>query len=306
MNDRERLLAAKGIGGPHYFGDEMIQLESGRLLYPFYISFGGEHPEMKYEDVSACGNWRDQLYQVEGHGHKPEIYVTLVSISDDEGKTWSIPENRWGQHPAVMGWFDEEGKPTGHRGVTGFGEPTVAETKDGRLLMFGRPLVNRIVYSYSADGGNTWSVALPAELASSISPPRLRRIPKTGDLMVVWNQVSREEIRRGYRRGRLSVAISKDSGATWENFKTLEVSEGLEDVDRIPPEFPIKMVRARDWVGQLPEGWAFFHYANLNFAGDKVFISYLRGSPLLGIAEQNLKKQERVLRRYPLEYFYQK
>jgi len=49
---------------------------------------------------------------------------------------------------------------------------------------------------------------------------------------------------------------------------------------------------------------AYFHYANVTFVGDKVFISYLRGSPLLGIAEQNLKEQENVLRIYPLEWFY--
>ena len=100
------------------------------------------------------------------------------------------------------------------------------------------------------------------------------------------------------------MAISVDSGATWGHFKTLELSEGLEDVDRIPPEYPIKMTRARDDVGHLPDGWAYFHYANVCFAADKVYIMYHRGGPLLGIAEQNLKKQEHVLRIYPLDWLY--
>lgn len=91
-------------------------------------------------------------------------------------------------------------------------------------------------------------------------------------MLCVWNRVSREEIRRGYRRGRLSVAISQDSGEIWANFKSLELSEGLEDIDRIPPEYPIQMVRARDWVGQSPEGFATFDYANVCFAADKVYI----------------------------------
>ena len=39
--------------------------------------------------------------------------------------------------------------------------------------------------------------------------------------------------------------------------------------------------------------------------GDKVFIRYSRGTPLLGVAEQNLNKQEAVMRIYPLAYFYQ-
>jgi hypothetical protein len=295
----------KIVGGPYHLGDEMIQLNSGRLLYPAYAGFSGMHPELKFEEVSSYGTWKGQRIQIEGHGHFPEIYVTFIAYSEDEGKTWHMVGGNWGEPNALMGWFNEEGIPDGHRGVTGFGEATLAETKDGRVLLFGRPLVNRIVYSYSSDRGETWSVILPTELTSSISPPRLRRIPKTGDLMCVWNQVSREEIHRGYRRGRLSVAISKDSGYTWENFKTIELSEGLEDVERIPPEYPIKMVRARDDVSQLPEGWAYFHYANVCFARDKVYILYLRGSPLLGVAEQNLDKQEQVLHIYPLQWFYE-
>jgi len=262
------------------------------------------HPELKYEDVSSYGIWKGQRIQVEGHGHLPEIYVTYIAYSDDEGQTWRLAEGNHGRSNALMGWFNEEGLPNGLNGVSGFGEATAAETKDGRVLLFGRPLVNRIVYSYSSDGGETWSAVLPTELANSISPPRLRRIPKTGDLMCIWNQVSREEIQRSYRRGRLSVAISEDSGATWGHFKTIELSEGLEEIERIPPEYPIKMVRARDDVGQLPEGWAYFHYANVCFGSDKVYIMYLRGSPLLGVAEQNLKRQEKVLRIYPLQWFY--
>ena len=204
-----------------------------------------------------------------------------------------------------MAWFNEEGIPDGHRGVTGFGESTAAETADGRILLFGRPLVNRIVKTYSNDGGDTWTAAVPTDLTNSISPARLRRIPETGDLLCVWNQVSKEEVHRGYRRGRLSAAISRDGGASWENFRTLEVSEGIQDVDRIHPEYPIKMVRAHDCVGDLPEGWAFFHYANVRFVGDRVFVCYSRGTPKLGIAEHNLHKQQGVLRIYPLKWFYQ-
>ena len=64
------------------------------------------------------------------------------------------------------------------------------------------------------------------------------------------------------------------------------------------------MVRARDWVGPLPDGWAYYHYANLDVVGDRVIVRYLRGSPRLGIAEQNLQKQESVMRVYPLDWFY--
>ncbi len=297
----------KTPGGPDYaMADVMIQLNSGRLLYPWDCDYVGEHPEMMYKDMLAWGTWKGQRYDVEGHGHTPEYFATGISYSDDQGKTWHLDRRFGGGCPLVlMGWFDFEGNPNGMCGITPCGESSVAETNDGRVLMFGRSTVGRIVHSYSNDDGKSWSAVLPTELAASNSPPRLRRIPKTGDLLCVWNQVSGEEIRRGYRRGRLSAAISKDSGATWENFKTIEVSEGLEDGPRVYPDPESRMVRARQDVGELPDGWAYFHYCNVCFAGDKVYIMYARGSPLLGIAEQNLHKQESVVRIYPVEYFYQ-
>ena len=116
----------------------------------------------------------------------------------------------------------------------------------------------------------------PTELAASYSPPRLRRIPATGDLICVWNQVSREEIRRGYRRGRLSCAISRDSGESWEHFRTIEVSAGLADVDQIAPEHPIIPVIGLPEVGALPDDFATFDYPNVCFAGDRVFLIYHR------------------------------
>lgn len=296
----------KMIGGPYYLGDQLIQLKSGRLLYPAYVSYSGESPVRHYKNSVTQGIWRGQAYGTEGESHIPMVYVTMISYSDDDGKSWNMVKGiDFSDQPlALMGWFNELGVPDRSAQLTGFGEATLAETNDGRVLMFGRPTVNRVLYTYSRDAGKTWEDVLPTVLADSISPPRLRRIPKTGDLICVWNQVSRAEVQRGYRRGRLSVAISKDSGASWQNFKTLEQSEGLEDVVQITPEYPISMVLSRQDVGQLPNAWMYFHYANVSFAGDKVYIMYPRGGPLLGIAEENLDKQENVLRIYPIEWFY--
>jgi len=277
--------------------DTMIQLRSGRLLVPSRICYSSGASDLACAPQSR-GVWRGEEYGVEGHGHCPEIDIAAVSRSDDLGASWERSD-------CLMGWFDERGITNGHRGHTSCDEPNVAECADGRVLFMARSQVGRLVYSYSDDEGATWSAVRPTELASSFSPPRLRTIPQNGDLLCVWNQVSAEEIRRGYRRGRLSAAISTDSGRTWGHFKTIEVSEGLADVDRVAPDPEIRWVRGRDNVGQLPDNWAYFHYANVRFAGDKVFLMYLRGSPQLGIAEQNLHKQEHVIRIYPLEWFYE-
>jgi len=141
-----------------------------------------------------------------------------------------------------MEWFDFEGRPNGSCGQTSCFEPTIAETKDGNVLFLARSTVGRLVQSYSTDGGDHWNAVVPSDLSSSESPALMVTLPKTRDLLIIWNQISREEIRRGYRRGRLSSAISTDGGHSWGKFKTLELSEGLEDRDRVPPEFPIKML----------------------------------------------------------------
>ena len=308
---------AKLLGDP--FHDALVQLSSGRLLWPSRECFGNYHHQgLAYMDSSSYGMWRGRRLQLEGHGHIPEVSIAAVSHSDDEGQSWHIGQRNgfaWeagtdGRYSSatLMGWFDSQGNPTNGDGwVTDCDEPTVAETTDGRVLFFARSTVGRIVYSYSADAGETWTPVLPTELASSYSPPRLVRIPKTGDLMCVWNQLSGEEIRRGYRRGRLSVAISQDSGETWGHFKTLEVSGGLEDVARVYPDWPIPMVvRARKNL-LVPDDFAWFSYSNVCFAGDKVYIMYGRGWPEEDRANAELasKPGEQVLRIYPLEWFYE-
>ena len=294
-------------GSPYYA--TMIQLRSGRLLYPNRLVFSNaSHPELPREKVDTYGLWRGIRRQLSGHYHYPEIDIALVSHSEDSGKNWHSSKGY------LMGWFDAQGIPNGYGGVTACDEPCVAETKDGRVLFFGRSTVGRIVQSYSRDDGVTWSAVRPTELASSYSPPRIVRIPKTGDLLCVWNQVSREEIRRGYRRGRLSAAISEDSGSSWKNFSTLEVSAGMQDIDRIPSESPIIPVIGLHDVGAIPDDFAVFRYANVSFAKDKVYIMYARewfeadtesGTFEDGSGAGKIKSgREQVLRIYPLEYFY--
>jgi hypothetical protein len=224
-----------------------------------------------------------------------------------------------------MGWFDRFGQPNGTDGIIDLYEPSLTETNDGRVLLFARSKTGRLVQSYSLDGGVTWYSAQPTELSSSQAPPLLIQMPKTGDLLCVWNQVSGEEIRRGFLRGRLSAAISRDSGLTWTNFKTIELQEGMEEVDRLALEFPIsRRLVARGGLGKLPDGFAMFTYPNVDIIGEKLFIRYSRmwprpkngktalrdpSIPLMSPSYEDREADmtsETVLRIYPLEWFYGK
>ena len=66
------------------------------------------------------------------------------------------------------------------------------------------------------------------------------------------------------------------------------------------------MLRAHDGRDQGRERAAHgpIHYPNLDVIGDHVLVRYSRGTPLLGVADQKLNKQEAVLRIYPVEWFY--
>jgi hypothetical protein len=99
------------------------------------------------------------------------------------------------------------------------------------------------------------------------------RIPSTGDLVVIWNQVSAEEILHGLKRSRLSVAISRDRGVTWEKHKTLECT-ALPDVARIGPP-PIGHYKALDDVGEIPLDFGCFDYPNIEFVDDLVLFTYM-------------------------------
>ncbi len=279
-----------GVYAPSYH-NAMIQLRGGRLVLPVRWILAGSHADRGARS-HAWGRLAGQRFPVEGHAHRPEMDITFVYYSDDEGQTWQRSRDE------LMGWFND-----GYDGVTPVDEPVAAELRDGRLLLFGRSTVGRIVQSSSRDGGANWSTVEPTDLPSSYSPCRLARVPGTDDLLLIWNQVSGEEIRRGYRRGRLSTAISKDDGLTWEHHRTLALSPGLVDVAQVRPDPVLRMVRAADSLGDMADGYTLYHYPDVAFAGDTTYLLYNAGhySPT---ADGVVQRQERRLRVVPTSWLY--
>ena len=170
----------------HAMFHSMIQLSSGRLLVTGYWASDKmtcSPPDLQPITHTRWGWWRGVELFVEGH-RGPAMGICKVYYSDDEGKSWDECQG------GLFGWFNAEGVPDGTGGITAAAEPTLAETKDGRVLLFARCKRGRIAQCYSLDEGRTWHSMQPTELASSQSPPMLVRIPSNGDLLCVWNQVS--------------------------------------------------------------------------------------------------------------------
>ena len=128
-------------------------------------------------------------------------------------------------------------------------EPGVVELKNGDLMMFIRTRLGVQYLSYSDDKGEHWSAVQPSKIQSPLSPASIKRIPTTGDLLLVWNDNYDPEHRDGGNRSPLSMAISKDEGKTWEKKKTIESN---------------------------PYGW--YCYSAIQFFGDYVLLGHATGN----------------------------
>jgi sialidase-1 len=143
--------------------------------------------------------WSDDVAR-QGAGH----FVSFCYLSDDGGRTWRKSA-------------DQVDQPK--RGAM---EPEVVELDNGQLLMIIRTQLGRIATSLSTDGGDHWSAAGELPLAAPESPATIRRIPATGDLLLIWNNTPGTGPSHGGRRTPLTSAISSDAGQTWQHIRNLE------------------------------------------------------------------------------------
>lgn len=125
-------------------------------------------------------------------------FICQCFYSDDQGKTWAKSAN-------------EIDAP--RRGAM---EPEVLELKSGHLLMIIRTQLGKITTARSEDGGVHWKEGKPLPVQSPESPATIRRIPATGDLLLVWNNTTQRQ------RTPLTAAISRDEGETWAFIRNLE------------------------------------------------------------------------------------
>jgi sialidase-1 len=135
---------------------------------------------------------------------KVNHFLSHCYYSEDNGATW------------------KNGKGHVDADQRGAMEPEVIELNDGRVMMIIRTQLGYIGKSYSSDGGDTWSPMTSLGVKSPEAPATLRRIPATGDLVLIWNNTFTEGAGHGGLRTPLTAAISKDEGETWKTVANLE------------------------------------------------------------------------------------
>ena len=122
-------------------------------------------------------------------------------------------------------WFSDDGFRTWSKSTEmtapgrGAHEPTIVELDDGRLLCMLRTTTGRLYRAWSCNRGETWGTPEATDLPAPDSEALLTRIPATGDLLLLWNNI---ESRSNWPRTPLTAAISPDDGASWGRFAHIE------------------------------------------------------------------------------------
>ena len=155
--------------------------------------------------------------------HRPDGSGAFVYYSDDDGRSWKA-STKVNAPPHVKGGFHK-----GTRWNHGAVEPTILELSDGRLWMIMRTAQDRHYQSFSEDGGETWSEAVPSPFYGTITMPTLLRL-SDGRILFFWcNTTPLPELPTATgvwddvftNRDVLHVAISEDDGKTWRGFREL-------------------------------------------------------------------------------------
>lgn len=209
----EPVLCIEPVGYYVVNNDRVLQLRRGRLVAP-----AARH-SLPGEEFRPRGD-------------------AMCYLSDDGGATWRRSETVL-EAPA-------ESK-------SGLQEPGVVELEDGRLMMLCRTDLGCQYRSWSLDGGVTWSAPEPTDLVSPVSPASFERAPGMADLVLVWNDHRQIDPALRGKRTPLRIAVSRDSGLTWERVQTLEDN---------------------------PDGW--YCYTAIEFVGEHVLLAYCAGDSQIG------------------------
>lgn len=251
-------------GGMNVMSVSLLRLNNGNLAL-FYLKKNAETDCIPYMRISTdeALSWSDPIRCMEDEGYhvvNNDRFLQLPSgriiypaarhsfdnshlnpkarifsyYSDDLGKTWTRSKEVSNPEGVVLQ------------------EPGMVTLKDGRMMLFCRTDAGVQYFSYSENQGESWSPIVPGNIKSPLSPASIERMPKTGDLLLVWNN-NYEKVRNGGKRTPFNLAISKDDGKNWTKMKTIENN---------------------------PNGW--YCYTAIHFMDDHVLLGHCAGDRKTG------------------------
>ena len=205
-SEPRELVPGDTSGGRGPVRNKPVRLRSGRILAPASVERGLWRCFMDYSD-DECRTWRrTNLIEAEGTAYL------------DEGlRMWQrkMAEARLAGHP-----IDKSTLPPEYAHGRGVIQPTLWEDETGVHALM-RSGEGRIYRSDSTDDGVTWCQGYPTAMPSNNSGIDLTRLPG-GVMLLAYNPVEQNF----GKRSPISLAVSRDDGATWQRICNLEAEPG--------------------------------------------------------------------------------
>ena len=244
----EESVVQENTGRCNVMCTNLLRLQDGRIAMVFAIKNGQEpgeldcRPYIKYSN-DECVSWTEpepvcadsnRYYVIENSrllqlstgrivfpvallmATDPWWFAGCCAYSDDDGKSWKMSEFAAARDYPVQGFVEN--------GIVELDTTRRQFREDGKgpfLLMYARTFGGEILNSISRDGGVSWSRPTPLGPKAPASPSLMKRIPSTGDLLLIWNAVDRRQALPAWRSP-LTAAISKDEGQTWIHVRDIE------------------------------------------------------------------------------------
>ena len=259
--------------------DGLVCLSDGRLVLPFARPFGPTPRQEKGSNEKLFGERMST-------GWASKVMFSYAYYSDDEGRNWQRSRNE------VHASLDN-----GMSGGFGMDEPAIAELVDDRLILIALTPLGRMFRSYSADRGETWLQAEPTDLAvRGGGCLNLKRIPGTDDLLIIWCQLSRFECMQGLYRHRVTCAISKDGGLSWQHHRNLV---SLDDTTRIDPG---PLVQWLSGTVRQPLDRKRYHRAPGPLRNDHTYCTFQNGTAIIVTSQGVLGEKAVIEKTYGMDW----
>ncbi len=217
-------------GGMNVMSVSLLRLRSGELAL-FYLRKNSETDCIPYMRTSTdeAKTWSEPVRCIAGDGYFVVNNDRLVLLKNGRiifsASQHGAPD--WANGKVASYYSDDNGMTWAQSTQVPniedvvLQEPGIIELKDGQLMLFCRTDAGVQYFSYSRDMGETWTPIEPGNIKSPLSPASIKRIPATGDLLLLWNN-NYEQVRDGGKRTPFNLAISRDEGKTWEKIKPVE------------------------------------------------------------------------------------